>query len=312
MVVRPSSAAAASSIDLAQRQPHGQPGQVQVGLVDQGRDARVDLEQAVAEELDVHDPVQPKRLDQPARVLEQVGPVDDPELHGQPGPERLTRLGACDQRAAVPAERVHRQLLALDQLHHQHLGEPLAAVQDLDGIREGQRQQGARPSAQQLLAPVGAGRQHPEAARALRLERLHADVAARVAQLGGRRPEAGRIGGRDRARLGDAQPFRQTHRLRLGAGALDRVRARHQHRNAEALGAGRDRAHLGRGLREHHVDALLLGHLQQCLQVARVRPGRHPPEAVAQEAPGRLVAHVHADQPHRAPVRLPQRPQQPR
>src|SRR5690242_6356601 len=57
--------------DLAERTLHAEVGQAQVLLVDDRRDAGVDLDHALANELDVEEVLDPERLDDPVRDLHQ-------------------------------------------------------------------------------------------------------------------------------------------------------------------------------------------------------------------------------------------------
>ena len=73
------------------------------------------------------------------------------------------------------------------ELHHEQRREVFVA----DGLERlvDRKRQRARARLQQCVATIHRGREHAEAPRALGLRRLHADLAARVAELGGRGAE---------------------------------------------------------------------------------------------------------------------------
>ena len=127
-------------------------------------------------------------------------------------------------------------------------------------------------------AAVDRRRQHPEAARALGLGGFMQTSRPGIAELGAPRPELVGVRGRDTC-AGEGIPSRSASRGGLG---LVAGRARSRPGSTTSTGIAkrsppaRDRAHLGRGLREHAVDALALGQLRRAPPRTPGRPRRHP------------------------------------
>ncbi len=174
--------------------------------------------------------------------------------------------------------------------------------------RERQR---ARARLQQCVAAIHRGREHAEAPRALGLRRLHADLAARIAELGGRRAELPGRPRQVRARRLDAGTPGERHRLRLVVARGDRLGRGDHQRHLEERAVGRELHDLAARLGEDDVGALAACELGHGRRELVARPGRHDVEAVAQEPAAAASAHVGADHGHLAlAVRL-QCPDQP-
>ncbi len=194
--------------DLAEGVAHRQVRQVEIFLVHDRRDARVDLEQAVADELDVDEPVETELAREPVGGRDELGPVDRLEPHREAGAHRLARLRVAEHEPAVAADAVDRVLGPVDELHDEQRREVLGTDR-VERLLDRERQ---RPGArlEQRPAAVDVRGEDAEAARALGGGRLHADVVRGVAERLGGRPElvrrASRGGSRARRRRRDARP----------------------------------------------------------------------------------------------------------
>ena len=129
--------------------------QVEVLLVDDRRDARVDLDHVLADELDVEEVVEPELGDDRPRGLHQRRVVERLEVHREPGAQRLARLRVAERDPAVDRDPVHRPLPAGCELHHEQLG-PAFVRQQLEQLLEPHRDRDSRPAPEQLRL---AGRQ---------------------------------------------------------------------------------------------------------------------------------------------------------
>src|SRR6476469_8384992 len=78
--------------ELADRALDAEVRQVQILLVDDRRDARVDLDHVLADELDVEEVLDPELRDDHVADAHQLRVVERLEVHREPGAHRLTRL----------------------------------------------------------------------------------------------------------------------------------------------------------------------------------------------------------------------------
>src|SRR3954447_26017374 len=86
--------------DLADGALDSEVGDVQVLLVDDRRDPRVDLDHVVADELDVEEVLDPEVLDDRVADAHQLRVVERDEVHGEAGAHRLTRLRMAEHDLA--------------------------------------------------------------------------------------------------------------------------------------------------------------------------------------------------------------------
>ncbi len=218
------------------------------------------------------------------------------EVHREAGAHRLARLRVTERDAPADGDAVDRALAAGRQLHHEQLGTALGR-QQLDELLQPHGARDAGPVRQQLLAPVGRRRQHPEPAGAGREDGLQADVHVRIAELA--------RGRRDRVRAGHAPPRGASHadpveqRVRLGlvVRAADRLGRGDQHGDAlEALLRRGEPRQVERRLRQYGVHALPTADVEHCVCEAGVRAGRDEVERVAEMPADRPLGHVGTDQ----------------
>ena len=283
--------------DLAERALDAEVGQVQVVLVDDRRDARVDLDHVLADELDVEEPLDRELLDELVGGRHQLLVLERDEVHREPGAHRLARLRVAEDDALAVRDPVDRALAAGRELHHEQVGAALGG-QQLDRLLEPHRDR-AGPLVQELVRAVDGRVEDAEAARAGGEDGLEADGAVRVAELvGGRRHLGGAV---DAPEVGasDAEPLQQRVGLRLVVRAVDRVGRGDEHRHREAVAVRRQPLEVEGGLRQHDVDALPLDDLEHRVGEARIGAGRDEVEGVAEVAADRPLAHVGADEPHR-------------
>ena len=138
----------------------------------------------------------------------------------------------------------------------------------------------------------------PEAARAGGEDRLEADGAVGVAELARRRLDLARAVDAPEVRPGDPEPLQERVGLGLVVRAVDRVGARDEHRNREAVAVRGEPLEVEGRLRQDAVDALALDDVEDRVREARIRAGRDEVERVAEVAADRALAHVGADEPH--------------
>ena len=108
--------------DLAERALDAEVGEVQVLLVDDRRDPRVDLDHVLADELDVEEVLDLELGDDPFRQLHQGRVLERLEVHREAGAHRLAGLRVAEQDASPVGDAVDRPLLAGRELHHEQLG----------------------------------------------------------------------------------------------------------------------------------------------------------------------------------------------
>jgi hypothetical protein len=277
--------------ELSQRELDPEVREIQVLLVDDRRDARVDLDHGVADELDVEEVVELELADDRRCDVHQRGIVERLEVHRETRAHRLSRLRMPEDDSSSARDAVDRPLLAARQLHHEQLG---AAV-----LRE-QRQQlvelhrGGHPGAvrQQLLERVGARGEDPEAARAGRLEGLHRDLLARVAELARCRGNLRAAGGASPHRPRRADRVEQRVRLGLVVRASHGFGRRDEHRARKAVACRCEPGQVVRRLRQHCVDAFALGHLGHRVGEPRVVARGHDVKRIAQVPSYRELRHI--------------------
>ena len=280
--------------DLAERALDAEVRDVQILLVDDRRDARVDLDHVLADELDVEEVLDLERRDDPLGELHQRVVVERDEVHREAGAHRLARLRVAEHDAAPVGDAVDRPLAALGELHHEQLR--LVVAEQLDELLEAQRLRDARAVREQLLVPVRAGGQDPEAARARREDRLHGDVALRVAELARRRRDGGAAARAAEVGRRHAEAAQQRVRLGLVVRPPHGLGRRDEHRNRKRLARGGERGQVVRRLRQHDVDALALDELEQRRRRTTDRPtAATSAKRVAEVPPDRALAHVDAD-----------------
>src|ERR687897_1208696 len=208
--------------DLAERALDAEVREVEVVLVDDRRDARVDLDHVLAHELDVEEPLDRELLDELVRRLHQLLVLERHEVHRKPRPHRLARLRVAEHHALTVGDPVDRALTAGGELHHEQVGTALVREQ-LDRLLEPHRH---RPGAlvEQLVRAVDGRVEDAEAAGAGGEDGLETDRSVGVAELlGGRRDLGGAV---DAAEMGplDAEALQQGIALRLVVRAVNRVR----------------------------------------------------------------------------------------
>src|SRR5215831_1951870 len=96
--------------DLAERALHSQVGQVQVFLVDDGRNTWIDLDHLLAHELDVEEVLDPELGDDAIGDFHQIRVVQRDEVHRQAGAHRLARLRVTEEHALTVGDPVDRAL----------------------------------------------------------------------------------------------------------------------------------------------------------------------------------------------------------
>ena len=134
--------------DLAERALDAEVRDVQILLVDDRRDARVDLDDVLADELDVEEVLDLERRDDPLGELHQRVVRERDEVHRQAGAHRLARLRVAEHDAASVGDAVDRALASLGELHHEQLR--LVLAEQLDELLEAQRLGDARAVREQL------------------------------------------------------------------------------------------------------------------------------------------------------------------
>jgi len=140
--------------DLPERALDAEVREVEVFLVDDRRDPRIDLDDVVADELDVEEVLDAELGDDPLRDFEQPVVVQGLEVHGQPGAHRLARLRVAEDDLSRACDSVDRALPAGCELHHEQIG-PALLGQELDHVFQPHRQV-ARTFLEQLLRAVDA------------------------------------------------------------------------------------------------------------------------------------------------------------
>ena len=292
--------------DLAERVLDAEVREVQVLLVDDRRDPRVDLDHVLADELDVEEVVElelarrscaaisisagsssvSKYIASPARIASRVfgwpstirppsrDPVDRPLLAGARAPSRAARSASSPSSSS-------------ELLEPQRLGDAGAVRQQL--LVRGRR------DAERMRKPREPGRE----------DRLHADVLVRVAELARR--------GRDRLAAADPPPGRARHadpveqRVRLGlvVRAADRLGRGDEHRDTvearRCASARPSRSNDDCGSTASTPSRS--ADLEHRVGEAGSDAGRHEVERVAEVPPDRALGHVGADE--RAPRRSP-------
>ena len=226
--------------DLPERALHAEVREVQVLLVDDRRDARVDLDHEVAHELDVEEVLDREARDDPVRELHEAGIVERDEVHGEAGAHRLSRLRVTEDDAVPVGDAVDRALAALRELHHEQVRAALGG-EELERLLEAHRDR-ARALVQQLLRPVDARVEHAEAARARGHDGLEAHRAIRVAELAAASATAAPprtrsnlgAGGRAGAAPRSSAPCRSTHESASGPETRTRAGAKSWRRSARA------------------------------------------------------------------------------
>src|SRR6478609_5579250 len=96
--------------DLADRALDAEVGDVQVFLVDDRRDARVDLDNVVAHELDVEEVLDAEVLDDRVADAHQLRVVECHEVHREPSAHRLARLRMAEHDLCAVRDAVDRHL----------------------------------------------------------------------------------------------------------------------------------------------------------------------------------------------------------
>ena len=96
--------------------------QVEIFLVHDGRDPRIDFDHVLADELDVEEVVEPQLSDDSCRDLQQRRITQRFEVHREPGSHRLPRLRVAEQHLSRARNAVDGALSSLGQLHHEQIG----------------------------------------------------------------------------------------------------------------------------------------------------------------------------------------------
>src|SRR5215831_16731092 len=105
--------------DLADRALDAEVREVEVLLIDDRRDPRVDLDHVVADELDVEEVLDPELGDDRAPELHQALVGERDEVHGEPGAHALAGLRVAEDDLAPVRDPVDRPLGAGRELHHE-------------------------------------------------------------------------------------------------------------------------------------------------------------------------------------------------
>ena len=298
--------------DLPECVLHAEPGEVEILLVDDRRDPRVDLDHVVADELDVEEVVEGERLDDPG--------ARSPSARGRRGSRSTSRGRRASPRAssggragsgrssAIPS--IVRSLPVASSITSSSVG---VVAEQLEEILEAERLGDAGPVRQQLLVPVGRRRRGSGSpASPTRRPASCATSTSGIAELAGGRGDRLAAATRRQRRAAHADPVEQRVGLRLVVRAADRLGRRDEDRDAlEARPsprrgrAGRTRTAAGRRPRSR---------ARQTSSIASakpgIRPGRHEVEGVGEVAADRALGHVGADDPDLALAVLPQRAHQ--
>src|SRR5207248_3689089 len=104
--------------DLAERTLDAEPRDVQILLVHDRRDPRVDLDHLLADELDVEEVLDLELGDEPASDLLELRIVERDEVHREPGAHRLARLRVAEHDPPPVGDPVDRALAAGRELHY--------------------------------------------------------------------------------------------------------------------------------------------------------------------------------------------------
>src|SRR5205085_9623437 len=102
--------------DLTQGALDAEPRQIEILLVDDRRDAWIDLDHAVADELDVEEPFDRELLDDLVRDLHERVVLQRHEVHREAGAHRLARLRMAENDARAVGDAVDRALTAGGEL----------------------------------------------------------------------------------------------------------------------------------------------------------------------------------------------------
>src|SRR3954469_6385566 len=105
--------------DLAECALHAEVGEVEILLVDDGRDAGVDLDHVLADELDVEEVLDPELRDDQVRDAHQLVVLERHEVHREARARSLPRLGVAEHDLPAVADPVDRSLAAGRELHHE-------------------------------------------------------------------------------------------------------------------------------------------------------------------------------------------------
>ena len=156
--------ATSSSAEISpERSLDAEVGEVQVLLVDDRRDPRVDLDHVVADELDVEEVLDLELGHDPVRDLHQRLVLERDEVHREPRAHRLARLRVPEQDALAVGDAVDRALAAGRELHHEQV-RPTLGGQQLDRLLEPHRDRPG-PLVEELVGAVD-GRDRGSGSRA--------------------------------------------------------------------------------------------------------------------------------------------------
>ena len=299
--------------DLAERALDAEVRQVQILLVDDRRDARVDLDHVLADELDVEEVLDPELGDDRVRRA--------PSAPGRRASRSTSRARRASPRASSGGRARSR---GRSRSRRSSARGPSRAPSRAARCRSStdaristasssRIETEPGPLAQQLVGAVDGRVEDAEAARAGREHRLEADRPLGVAELARRGLDLAPR----RRRGGSPAP-----EARAGAGARTSPPcrssggSRRATRRAPAIASKRSTCagepfEVERRLRQDRVGALALGDLAASRPgSAGSAPAGHEVERVAEVAADRALAHVGADEPHLALAVLAQRAQE--
>src|SRR5690349_8785268 len=122
-------------VDLPERMLHAEVREVEVLLVDDRRDPRVDLDHVLADELDVEEVLDPELCDDQVSGAHELVVVERLEVHRQARAHRFARLRMTEDDLATVADPVDRALAADGELHHEQIRAAFVR-QELDRLLE--------------------------------------------------------------------------------------------------------------------------------------------------------------------------------
>src|SRR5918994_4272406 len=108
--------------DLPEGALHPEVRQVEVVLIDDRVDPRVDLDHVLAHELNVEEPLDRQLADELVGRRHQLLVLERDEVHRETGPHRLARLGMAEDDPLAVCDPVDRPLPARRELHHEQVG----------------------------------------------------------------------------------------------------------------------------------------------------------------------------------------------
>ena len=281
--------------DLAERPLHSEIRDVEVLLVDDRRDPRVDLDHVVADELDVEEVLDLELGHDAVGDLHQRLVLERDEVHREPGAHRLARLRVAEQDPLAVGNAVDRALTAGRELHHEQVGATLGREQ-LDRLLEPHRNRPG-PLVQQLVRAVDGRVEDPEAARPGGEHRLEAHRHVGVAELAGGGLDLGGAVDPAERRRRQAEPVQELVRLGLVVRAEDRVGLGHEHGHGERVAVLGEPLEIERRLGQHAVGALALDDRADGGGEVRIRARRDDVEGVAEVPADGALGHVGADEP---------------